>query len=467
MDHQSQTLKNTISFDKQEIRKKIILPTFKQARRSANIYEALIQEFHEEGCPTSAKYFEMFVRKEQKLYENAAIRERIFENKNLLLQLFDNCKMAEKSALFGQYNGANICSRLLLQCVLLLQSYGKKFDWILMDVFRKIIKICEKVCKAEEVSKESLCRIYYKFGKYLTKSDFEESVKYLDKSFDLAKGTNWMDDNISDNGKYLHFTSIIVETYATALLDYANNIYQKETQKAICKGQKAIIILTGDVEHNKNLYIKAYLDMTKFQLESKNYENCLSILGKIIKFINNSALESQEYLKFLSRYHHLKGVCLESLKKHDQSLPELYESLKIAHQLQLKRDEGIILLDIAKAYITRGRSQFRLAELCLRQAKQIFVDLNDMFNTRKTSYLMANLKVQNIQPLVLDLIKSSSHNYCDKYRLLYWKSMCLPFWRNLRLTLEQEEFDEKHCLMQATEIPAKNGERKSFQRKAP
>lgn len=162
--------KSNVSFDKQEIRKKILIPSFKHARRTANIYDALIQEFLEEGCTTSAKYFQSFMNKERKLYESASIRDRIFTESKLLLSLFDNCKMAEKTALLQESNGAAVCSRLLLQCILAFENYGKKYDWILMDVFEIIVKICEKICEPAEVSKESLCRIYYKFGKYLTKT---------------------------------------------------------------------------------------------------------------------------------------------------------------------------------------------------------------------------------------------------------------------------------------------------------
>lgn len=146
-------------------------------------------------------------------------------------------------------------------------------------------------------------------------------------------------------------------------------------------------------------------------------------------------------------------------------MEELHEALKIVRQLQLQHEEGMILLDIA--YINRGRTQYCMADSCLKQSKEIFVKLNDVFNIKKTSYLMANLKMHNIQPMILDLMKFSSTNYCDYYRLVRWKSMLIPFWRNLRYTREQEEFDFRHCLLKATEIPQKMGERTTFQRKAP
>lgn len=99
-----------------------------------------------------------------------------------------------------------------------------------------------------------------------------------------------------------------------------------------------------------------------------------------------------------------------------------------------------------------GRSQFSMAESHLKQSKEIFVQINDIFNIKKTSYLMANLKVQTIQPMILDLIKRSSFVYCDKHRLRRWKFMCLPFWRNLHRTLEEEAQDPLQCLILPTQM---------------
>ncbi|XP_065365463.1 uncharacterized protein LOC135958484 [Calliphora vicina] len=460
--------KNNVSFDKEQIRRKIIVPTFKQARRVADIYNALIQEFLEEGCPTSAKYFQILIDKERSLYDNASIRDRILDEPQLLLSLFDSCKMAEKSALLGQCNGSAVSSRLLLQCILLFENYDKKYDWILMDVFRIIIKIAAKVCESDGCSKESLSQIYYKFGMYLTKYDLEEAVKYLEKSFDLAKGTNWIDKDNSNNGRSLHCSTVIAKTYASALLHHSKNIFRTELQKALNQGQKAIVILTGvGIEHNKSMYIKAYLDMAEFHIEAMNYDASLLILENIIKYIRSYLPDTAKYLKFLSRYNHLKGVCLARLQKYDVALVELQESLKNIRQLNLKHEEAMVLLDMAKVYIDRGRSQFRMAESCLRQSKEIFVSLNDIFNTRKSSYLMANVKMYNIQPMIFDLIKHFPTSYCHKHRLRRWKAMCLPFWRNLRFALEDEEREPMQCLLKATEIPAKKKQQKSFQRKAP
>lgn len=161
---------------KDELRKKIIIPTFNQARRHANIYEALVQEFYEEGCPSSAKYFQQLINRESSLYANASIRDRFRDMPELLFGLFDNCKVAEKAALLDENKGPEICSNLLLQCILTLQKYKKKFDWIMEDVFKIIIKICENLFKDENNSKQSLCEIYYRYGVFCTKTG---EIKHL------------------------------------------------------------------------------------------------------------------------------------------------------------------------------------------------------------------------------------------------------------------------------------------------
>lgn len=154
-------------------------------------------------------------------------------------------------------------------------------------------------------------------------------------------------------------------------------------------------------------------------------------------------------------------------KKNEIALINLYSSLEIARDLQMKPEEGNILLDIAKVYIQCGRSQHRMAEICLNQSKNIFLHLKDMFSVKKTSYILASLKVHDIQPLILDLIKYSSFNYCDKYRLFLWKSICFPFWHKLHENLEEEENDHLHCLMKMAIVEKNLSKRSCFQRKPP
>lgn len=155
------------------------------------------------------------------------------------------------------------------------------------------------------------------------------------------------------------------------------------------------------------------------------------------------------------------------LKQTEIALVQLHTSLEIARDLQMKAEEGNILLDIAKVYMQYGRSQYRVAERCLRESKEIFLSLKDMFSVKKTSYLLASLKVHNIQPMILDLIKYSPTRYCDKHRLVLWKSVCYPFWHKLRHKMEEEEKDPLRCLISAPKLDEHTFRSSSFQRKPP
>ena len=155
------------------------------------------------------------------------------------------------------------------------------------------------------------------------------------------------------------------------------------------------------------------------------------------------------------------------MKQNEIALVQLHTSLEIARDLEMKAEEGNILLDIAKVYIQYGRSQYRMAERCLRESKEIFLSLKDMFNVKKTSYLLASLRVHSIQPMILDLIKYSPTHYCDKKRLVLWKSICYPFWQKLRHNMEEEEKDPLRCLMTSPSLDEYTFKRSSFQRKPP
>ena len=56
------------------------------------------------------------------------------------------------------------------------------------------------------------------------------------------------------------------------------------------------------------MYIKAYLDLAEFQIKAKNYPASLKILGKTKKIIARMIKESDKFLKYYSRYYHLKGL---------------------------------------------------------------------------------------------------------------------------------------------------------------
>lgn len=167
-----------ISFNKDELKARISRFTFREARRHAgNIYEALIQELLEDGCLQSAKYFERLVAKENDYYTNNVIRYRVQDYPDFLMSVYDNCKMAEKSALLQQCEGVAVTFNLLYQIILLMDQpqYVTKFKWLRKDVYEIIADICNKFCLGKSNAGKPIAQIYLKYANFLSdESQYEK-----------------------------------------------------------------------------------------------------------------------------------------------------------------------------------------------------------------------------------------------------------------------------------------------------
>lgn len=169
-----------VEFDRKKIRAGISLPCHREALRftAKPVYNQLIIELYEDNCPITAKYFQIFAAKEKKLYEGAAIRDRVFNNPKLLMSLFDNCKMAEKAIALNSRNGDVICCHLMLQNALLCEKYGQNLTWLIYDVYETVTKICTKLMEKSQNSKEYLCKLYCRYALLLHKVG-KRLIQYL------------------------------------------------------------------------------------------------------------------------------------------------------------------------------------------------------------------------------------------------------------------------------------------------
>lgn len=160
-----------VTFDKKELQNRICKFSFREARRHAgDLYKALVQELREDGCLVSAKYFEFLAAKETDYYLNNVIRDRVMDNESLLMSLYDNCKMAERSALLEQCEGMAVTFNLLYQIVALMDEpkYATKFNWLRRDIYEIVAKICDKVGNGKANVERPIAMIYLKYGNFLS-----------------------------------------------------------------------------------------------------------------------------------------------------------------------------------------------------------------------------------------------------------------------------------------------------------
>lgn len=155
-------------FNKKDYHANLCMPSYRECRRlTSPIYVALMQELLEDGCFTTAKHFNALVIKEQQLFHGALISRRAFTKPEFLLGLYDNCKMAEKSG--KQKNGQLLCSRLLLQCILICEKFRKEFHWVLCEIARIMAGICEHLMAHPNGSEETLCQIFQRCAQIVAK----------------------------------------------------------------------------------------------------------------------------------------------------------------------------------------------------------------------------------------------------------------------------------------------------------
>lgn len=128
------------------------------------IYEVLLKEFYEDGCYTSARYFEYLVAVEQTLIERKHEIEYVYENMNFLLQLVDNVKMAEQVYHLDETHGVYVMRRILYQTIGFVEK--QNFVWLTKQLYNIIAKYMLKPT-TNYSAKEQSTRFIFKYAKFL------------------------------------------------------------------------------------------------------------------------------------------------------------------------------------------------------------------------------------------------------------------------------------------------------------
>ncbi|KAL9923858.1 uncharacterized protein ACN2A1_003890 isoform 1-T4 [Glossina fuscipes fuscipes] len=419
------------------------MPSYRECRRlTSPIYVALMQELLEDGCFTTAKHFNALVIKEQQLFHGALISRRAFTKPEFLLGLYDNCKMAEKSG--KQKNGQLLCSRLLLQCILICERFRKEFYWVLCEISRIMAGICEHLMAYPNGSEETLCQIFQRCAQIAAK-DTSEAMKYLKLAFKLAEGASWT-TLVGTRGKdqVLKLTSaVIAESLIEITLKLARNLVHEQPDQAAELAEAALVILSnGNWNENRLLFINVYLEFASFLIKGGKYRQATSTINHISKSMRSCSPNDKNYVEVLSRYTCLKGQCYSRTDQKYLALMSHYESLRLSTENDMKNLQIEALLDAADVYIALGVSQSRMAEKCLQQVKFLSKQVGDASSLKKAIYLFAKVKILQVYPLLLDVIRNSRNLSCDLIRLRGWKDSCAPFWINLNFSYEKEQLDD-------------------------
>jgi len=116
-------------------------------------------------------------------------------------------------------------------------------------------------------------------------------------------------------------------------------------------------------------------------------------------------------------------------------------------RLYTHRDlEAEILLHLGKIF-AKDTQMTSIAKKCYEHAKRIYVDFNDQHSRKMANYLQAKLMADEITPLYMAMLKSSTTRYCAFFNLRQWKNRCRPFWKRLGDEIIKQESDSIYCLL--------------------
>ncbi|XP_061392410.1 uncharacterized protein LOC133327893 [Musca vetustissima] len=470
-----------VTFDKKELQNRITNFTFREARRhSGNLYAALVQELREDGCLTSAKYFEMLASKETDYYKNNVIRDRVMDHPGFLMSLYDNCKMAERSALLEQCEGMAVTFNLLYQIVSMMDEpkYARKFNWLRKDVYEIVAKICDKLGKGKNNVERPIAMIYLKYAicmfhnkNSLADETINLALLYYEKAITLAQTNKWITNTTTPADARAALTSLhttIAEHYVAALLKFGKSIAVSDYLQAVGLGQKAICVLTQVGRNVRNLHQFTDIEMhiAEFYIEGEKYDVALALLQELSDEV--SKIDNRYSEELTMRLQLNKGICYTKLQYFFFNGVQLHivqplEDNEVTlnaktpdnnHQMPwksgFKSQPAQIYMEIGKLYLQQGVSQRNMARNAFLKSKEIYESLGDLQNSKKNKYLLAQVMSTEIFPLFMDLMKASD-KYCNLFDLRRWKYQLKPFWRDQYLKTEMG--DELQCLL--NEFPPK------------
>ncbi|XP_004520912.1 uncharacterized protein LOC101458075 [Ceratitis capitata] len=444
--------KSIVFFNREQIRSQLVALDYIQARRlKGPIYCALVKELYEEGCKIGASHLKNLAEKENFFYETEVIRDRVCDNTELLMALFENIRVAENVHILGKKQRYKTTANCLYQIIQLVEPHKIKFGWLLEDIYSIIIPISEHIEGIKEHNAgEAIARIYFKTAKYfgLSENTLKNAIKFMEKAMILSRNEEWVSEFKTDRewGIYPTMHLVTGRELAGLLLRYAAAVAEQDPKAAEELTHKAAITLAEiGVEKNKLQYIQALLSRAKYMLQSEDFAATTKILQKVRTDIDlDNNVTDPEVLFELFLY---EGICLwnTSAKNNNNALLKLQEALKYALQCGSASREAEALVAIGKIHATNTLEKGP-ARKAFTRAKQIYGDLGDVLNRKKARYMLAKLKSDAIFPYFMDLLKDSQDRFCGFYNLRQWKNGCKEFWKTMGV--EELKNDNIYCLLE-------------------
>lgn len=412
---------------KTEIRKEVPKLTITHVlRRFGDPYDALLNELYSEGCLVCVHYVEYFVRREEMLLADQTIRYRVQDDREFLYTLINNIKLSEKVGTLD--NDRNKAMDILLKLAETIEAKGEEYSWLLFTYCKTLKGIVSKWVGREY--NNSKCRVFFKYGKILSdrgKKFSNDAIERLSEALDLSKGTNW--SLCMDN--FLH--QDIASLLARVLLREADDNVHMNPEISAQQAKQAVLVLSEDGSaSNKPLYIEANLKKVRFLIYSKACEEVQLSLIKISPHVMMSPVIDHK-----CEFYLLFGIVNYCLKNYSNALRKIKKSLKLSEVFDLKKLQAEGNLYLGKI-LSEDKKTIEESEPCFLKAKKLYESLNDVENVRKANYLIGNHQALSVFGSFVRHLNHADTDFCHKFRLQRWKSICVPFWTSEDFDIDYE-----------------------------
>ncbi|XP_037937999.1 uncharacterized protein LOC119671442 [Teleopsis dalmanni] len=433
--------------DKQKILANVKPLTYVEARRKVvPLAQALLIELYESGCTKCASGFEAIIRKEKELLKKINTYSPLIRNEELLVKIFNNIKAAEELSVKELCGSYSECFHLLYCTIKLLEPYERSHEVIVGESFLFIAEHCDKYIANAKSNKDQLCtivdnvhvyfegiesiaRIYFSLAKFLQDTGRGDltAIQYFEKTEMLTRSQDWgTEGSIGLSERYtLHQAT--GERLTIMLIKYSKVVQKTNSEEAIDYARKAILtIAERGIKNNLYLFLDARLTLVEILLGNRDFETAFTHITNMKpyfpKTIND---EDTDQVKILfCKISLYDAICDGELDKLESYEEKFEECLLLMKKFNFSHLHGKALLEFGK--ILWQHQQFEKAGVIFEATKTVFLQLGDFEMHKRTIYVFAKLKSEEIFKPFLNLLQGKGYAVLPVIRK--WKYRKAIFW---------------------------------------
>uniref|UniRef100_A0A1A9V765 Uncharacterized protein n=1 Tax=Glossina austeni TaxID=7395 RepID=A0A1A9V765_GLOAU len=435
-------------------------PMSELRRKKGPIYDVLLHELFEINCSYMAAMFSKLVARENCLKAGLVINHVLSEKPSLLLGLFDKFKAAEVAYILKK--DQSIIFAQSYEALVLLEKSTRQYHWLLVEIYKIVLNLCEKIPSTSDKTDYEKCRIFYQYGMYVLtyECDLTKGIRYLNRAMQMSLHETW---HVEDGDETVLMKEKICGALSSKLANVGYELIStnpSDAEKIIrsviscitlgCKllmefGDTSLFdffdvvfhsFLVGVAEH-LGLYVQAVAMLIACLMANNKYEDAWEQLEFLSTHLNGD--QDRQSQKNYCIYKYLKGILLLHFQKLSEAVEELTHVEKISGRESFKTLRAHTLTQLGNVF---SKMTFEAQRLYHRNAQKMYEEINDPVRAKGAFYKSIEAKMNEILPTIKYTIKHSATVDVEMHRLRHWKFGCVPFWKDIPTMIKQDTVDK-------------------------